>query len=117
MAGGALPLGLAGTHSSVLMSIADWYRTFLFLATGSPDVPPDPPEVPPLDSVNMWHALLVANGRAADSARRRLVLAVGHPGPGGGDRGANDSAMIVWPYKVPMRCRRTSIRCSAVDAL
>ena len=65
----------------------------------------------------MWHALLVTNGRATDSARRRLVLAVGHPGPGGGDRGANDSAMIVWPYKVPMRYRRTSIRCSAVDAL
>ena len=74
LAGGALPPVVQGTTSEALCHIADWYATFASLAgVNATDTEAGAVGLPPIDSVNLWPAL-VTGGPSAAPARTEIQL-------------------------------------------
>jgi arylsulfatase B len=73
--GGAnvLPAAVRGTTSNAFMHICDWYKTLSTLV--GVDAADDARGVPPIDSIDVWAALMRPNATAADSLRREVPLA------------------------------------------
>jgi arylsulfatase A-like enzyme len=91
VSGGLVPAALRGSSSGVNMHLADWYATFCGLAGVAPsDDPPEPPlpadpskpfnniygekSYPPLDSRDVWPALMQPDTHNSSAAHTYLVL-------------------------------------------
>ena len=80
VSGGAVPLPKRGTTTPMLSALWDWYATFAYLAGLDPtDATAAAANLPPIDSINLAPALLLADdhGGSSSSPTPRTELAIG----------------------------------------
>ena len=84
VAGGWLPESLRGTRHQGVVSIADWYATFSFLAgVSAEDARAEAAGLPAVDSIPQWNAI-----RDGSDARMGMALHL------------SANALLEWPWKL-----------------
>jgi arylsulfatase I/J len=92
---------LLGSRSNLLMHMVDWYATLIGIGTSKliDDRHQESKDVPPVDSLNVWDALISSDDITA--VRKEIPLSFCSPeAECDWPSGVGNAALISWPWKV-----------------
>lgn len=98
ISGGFIPKHLRGSSNHAYMHGADWYATLCGLAGVNPDDAVADAAIPPIDSIDQWSTIMIANATWEQGPRQEMVLSSGTRGSVSAS--GPDAAMIQGRYKI-----------------